>query len=1499
MSLHPRCNEVTWFESYSNEEAYCCYIQKRGYAGFAMTEQNSSRNKRGEKSQLIPLILSKLSDLELGKRDIFGRTILHILILANRYDLIRHLLKNPSSKVTLMLSDYENGWNCMHYIFFHKRLRCLKAIVESVLDNKTLLKNLVYDLLRGKDRNRVTPLNLLDNDIKDFVYAPEYIDEGEYHFSKRFVTSPGPNQKTSKQANIESEKYRNRKDNWWYDNRGGSEIYVLGSNKNNNLGIGDTADRNIPSMIPHDNFKDSDEGKRIYEKLLRPRYKTVVVSKNHSTVLTTDGQVYTSGLSSRGRLGHGYKLVDSFHFKRVRFFGEEDSSIKRFIIKIATSNDHSLALTNDNVLYSWGLNDYFQLGFFSTSEGLASIGSSKAEAYEAVPKEIYTGDLRKNVETIKGVSVSKIHSLAYTSHDIFFWGLCVGQMGIPYNSDSGNIKYRFNNRTYKGFLQNSPRRVTFRDTIKTILTSETCTCIITTNNEVHVFYRYQHFKLPKPANKASSEKHFDLFKPTKLTKPLNIEKVCLRTHEFIVMLLDSGQIFCFSLAEPEQEDSNLSKIFKNIKYTTLWRSYSLDMRATDVDVAKDGSTILCTRNGSVFMKSNAVLSRSNSVSEASFITATPRNKFKKIEILNKIAKVACDDSFLTFSFIRDDIDMIPFKVPKNDFMVDMQYLNVLNRPDGYRKQSQLLFEKKMSNFYISDFLRPNFEDSKDPKHMSYQILDERHEFEESEFLDGSVNYKASSRNQADFVYGRHLHRYDAILNKNVRKYSTYIDIAKSEEEVLSETLLLPTECFTLHIASTYVPEKCYDSFFTFKSYPSVKVGIHLDIFVKRSPKIVELITSSDLNMYWHEDLVVLRFNPYSKVFYFDCEINPKSVAIFVHYIYTDKILKIWELFSSGINCPREVKEIKSGFESLMKLFSMSDIHERYLSKNLYFSSMKMLLESGRGDISVKLSDGEVSCHSYVLKARSAFFETLLSNRWSDMCQVETKRVLQFDHISVFEFLIILRYLYGFSDMEVFDVFDSSFKADYEVDDFISCLLNLIDISDEFLLFRFKQICQLAIKDMITSENVFTLLEYSDLLSANYLFKSCCWYIYNNMEILLLDNAFLKLSYELLRKLEREIIVLHQCKLADMLSEDAQLNDNLIKTWIENMTGKLARLFLFDIREFNDIFNSDKKGFLPLEPLVDFRSERKLTNDARKSLSSKSQSKLSHDDLKASIMDFRSAVRQNPNSPGSAIDDSTGFELVKSRRKSKVSNEASKITEETDVFLQQNTVIPSNNRLTLDKESRLRSNTSQDPKVSNNESLNLEPRPILREAPPLNKQPILGKKVDLTEIGKSAKIKIGPTARLSQKERQRKAAEGFEEVKNKDEAHLNVLENFSNPWARLLLHQASTKLTLNEAQFPTLGDKKRNKNDHFGNDCGNLENSNNSAHYGHQPDKKQLERKTLQDIQQEQLFAKWWEEEAARVQEQMRHSKPKVIEESQRKKNRSKPRKNLNRGKSDK
>ena len=42
---------------------------------------------------------------------------------------------------------------------------------------------------------------------------------------------------------------------------------------------------------------------------------------------------------------------------------------------------------------------------------------------------------------------------------------------------------------------------------------------------------------------------------------------------------------------------------KNTKYTSIWKAYDHDMVATDIDISTDGSVVLCTRSGTVFIKS--------------------------------------------------------------------------------------------------------------------------------------------------------------------------------------------------------------------------------------------------------------------------------------------------------------------------------------------------------------------------------------------------------------------------------------------------------------------------------------------------------------------------------------------------------------------------------------------------------------------------------------------------------------------------------------------------------------------------------------------------------------------------------------------------------------------------------------------------------------------------------------------------------------------------------
>lgn len=81
----------------------------------------------------------------------------------------------------------------------------------------------------------------------------------------------------------------------------------------------------------------------------------IAMSDFHTLFLTDDGCVMSCGHGAGGRLGHGDenaqvtpKIIEIFH--------------KTHVISISTSNNHSLAITEDGDAYSWGDNSKSLLG---------------------------------------------------------------------------------------------------------------------------------------------------------------------------------------------------------------------------------------------------------------------------------------------------------------------------------------------------------------------------------------------------------------------------------------------------------------------------------------------------------------------------------------------------------------------------------------------------------------------------------------------------------------------------------------------------------------------------------------------------------------------------------------------------------------------------------------------------------------------------------------------------------------------------------------------------------------------------------------------------------------------------------------------------------------------------------------------------------------------------------------------------------------------------------
>lgn len=123
------------------------------------------------------------------------------------------------------------------------------------------------------------------------------------------------------------------------------DVYAIGSNRQGQLGVGDTNDRHEFSRVP-----------------LREAALSLAAGAQHSLVATVEGRVYVFGSNEYGQLG-----LDS----------EEEGTAQRtihsaprqivtlrdhFIVDVAAGSHHSIALSARGEVYVWGLNNAGQLG---------------------------------------------------------------------------------------------------------------------------------------------------------------------------------------------------------------------------------------------------------------------------------------------------------------------------------------------------------------------------------------------------------------------------------------------------------------------------------------------------------------------------------------------------------------------------------------------------------------------------------------------------------------------------------------------------------------------------------------------------------------------------------------------------------------------------------------------------------------------------------------------------------------------------------------------------------------------------------------------------------------------------------------------------------------------------------------------------------------------------------------------------------------------------------
>lgn len=160
------------------------------------------------------------------------------------------------------------------------------------------------------------------------------------------------------------------------------------------LGHGDTTSKENPTYI--------EELKSYGAKVTQ-----VSLGNSHSLFLTDDGEILSCGIDDYGRLGTGASSNATVPAPLTELLDET-------IVQVSAGNAHSIALTDDGRIFTWGRNDAGQLGHSDSYIDIYSM--------EDYPRQVKSEELKK--QTVAHVTAG-YQRCGVVTHEgnLFVWGL--------------------------------------------------------------------------------------------------------------------------------------------------------------------------------------------------------------------------------------------------------------------------------------------------------------------------------------------------------------------------------------------------------------------------------------------------------------------------------------------------------------------------------------------------------------------------------------------------------------------------------------------------------------------------------------------------------------------------------------------------------------------------------------------------------------------------------------------------------------------------------------------------------------------------------------------------------------------------------------------------------------------------------------------------------------------------------------------------------------------
>ncbi|GAA5904198.1 hypothetical protein JCM6882_003976 [Rhodosporidiobolus microsporus] len=919
---------------------------------------------------------------EVNRRDYLGRTVLHLAVSETEpwaLDWVELVLSVPQGMLQVNAVDVESGWGALHRALYAGNIAAARLLLaRDDLDT------------RLKDAEGLTPFDVYNSTVDG--------------------TNPV--------------------DALGTENPGRLEMFSWGSNRNYVLGFAGDNERQYPERV---GLKREEGGKGLaaFEPL---RVRDVGLSRLHAGIVTDEkrNNVRLCGYGTGGRLGPTSQT--QFTFSPLRDFPHQVS-------QVVLSPDHTVIVTVSGDVYTFGTSRFSQLGYpvDPPAPNAFAKGGRDEDPVQSAPRKV-VGALKK--EVVLGAAASRTHTAVFTADSLFTFGTNRGQLGYPAQGTA---------------VQVLPRKVTLvQQPVIQLTATENATACLLESRDVVVLYHEAFLKIAFPLTPFPSR--IVAYRPPQVSAKPSIRKIASCGNTFAALsslgdvftfTLDSGSTGAASIADGTSSPGHaLARLTP--KPQRIWNLRRTHTAVTDIGVGLDGSIILCTVSGHVFIRSRKYDASASKVGAGLGLGSLGGGagggggggggfKFSRVPFLQRVIKVAANSTG-GFAALRADVPLRFIEIEGPTLAPDLlQLLPHWQRVDAPGEAQAAAGKRKKPARAAGD------DDDED-------------------------------EDDTDLVIERDI-EVATRLAEVVEKWDLTWEVSSSGTGAIVNvgTLMsIPVHKAVLSARSVVLAQH-------FSENRILDLGDDVSPFA--ALLLLHYLYSDDFPALWDTRVGL----PLREALAASSSANPLKLDVGAVKAELRSLAMRFDLPALSRALERQTKTLPAP--------TLASDLSNLLHSSLSSKAVSSLPSSLKPDVTLLLSDREVKVHSVVLRARCPFFATFFDDAdWS----AERKKggVVRFEvkHVGWEVMSLVLEHIYRDAGMSLFQSVDRPTAEEY-----IDFTVQVLAVANELLLDKLKQVCSAVLRSFVTLNNVVSILCDAAFYEADDLARACMYYLSSSLE----------------------------------------------------------------------------------------------------------------------------------------------------------------------------------------------------------------------------------------------------------------------------------------------------------------------------------------------------------------------------------------------------------------